>query len=184
MDIHTTGDPTLPVQVENAYHRTVAAAGSGALLRRAYVDNAGHCAFSPAERLGALNTLEDRITTGHWPDTDATALNNRAAVADPTPRPATSPTSPAPIRAPTISLTQPTAPAPGYTNRGRGLLLPGGPGFQDHGVLHPACSRWKAMAADAPSLIPSASTNRAGSAGQARGGPGPAATAGRGAGPA
>ncbi|MFI0776055.1 hypothetical protein [Streptomyces sp. NPDC021212] len=51
---------------------------------RPYVDNPGHCAFSPAERLGALNTLEDRITTGHWPDTDPTALNNRAAAADPT----------------------------------------------------------------------------------------------------
>ncbi|MFE9649322.1 hypothetical protein ACFYO0_35455 [Streptomyces sp. NPDC006365] len=84
MDIHTIGDPTLPVQVENAYHRAVTAAGSGALLRRAYVDNAGHCSFSAAERLGALNTLEDRITTGHWPDTDAAALNNRAAAADPT----------------------------------------------------------------------------------------------------
>lgn len=84
LDIHTIGDPTLPVQTENAYRRAVTAAGSAALLRQAYVDNAGHCAFSPAEQLGALQTLVDRITTGHWPDTDPAALNRRAAAADPT----------------------------------------------------------------------------------------------------
>ncbi|MFF4658937.1 hypothetical protein [Streptomyces sp. NPDC001381] len=59
------------------------ATGSGGLLRQAYVDNAGHCALSTAERLGALNTLEDHITTGRWPETDPTSLNSRATTADP-----------------------------------------------------------------------------------------------------
>lgn len=84
LSVHTIGDALVPVQTESALRRAVTAAGSSALLRQAYTDNAGHCTFSPAEQLAALHTLEDRLTTGHWPATDAGALNSRAAAADPT----------------------------------------------------------------------------------------------------
>ncbi|MFI7413031.1 alpha/beta hydrolase family protein [Streptomyces sp. NPDC049627] len=84
LTVHTTGDALVPVQAESALKRAVTAAGSAALLRQAYVDNAGHCAFSPAEQLAALHTLEDRIRTGKWVGTGPGALNSRAAAADPT----------------------------------------------------------------------------------------------------
>ncbi|WP_405740174.1 S9 family peptidase [Streptomyces sp. NBC_00028] len=84
LDIHTIGDALVPVQTESALKRAVTAAGSSRLLRQAYVDNAGHCTFSPAEQLGALHTLEDRIGTGKWPATDAASLNSRATEADST----------------------------------------------------------------------------------------------------
>ncbi|MDH6623906.1 pimeloyl-ACP methyl ester carboxylesterase [Streptomyces sp. LBL] len=83
-DIHTTGDALVPVQTESALRRAVAAAGEAPLLRQAYVDNAGHCTFSPAEQLAALHTLEDRITTGGWQATDPKALDAKATAADPT----------------------------------------------------------------------------------------------------
>ncbi|MEU1477952.1 alpha/beta fold hydrolase [Streptomyces sp. NPDC005760] len=84
LDIHTIGDPLVPVQTESALKRAVTAAGSSNLLRQAYVDNAGHCTFSTAEQLAALHTLEDRLTTGSWQGTDPASLNARATAADPT----------------------------------------------------------------------------------------------------
>ena len=84
LSVHTIGDPLVPVQTESALKRAVTAAGSGPLLRQAYVDNAGHCTFSPAEQLAALHTLEDRLTTGTWEGTDPASLNARATAADPT----------------------------------------------------------------------------------------------------
>ncbi|WP_329341924.1 S9 family peptidase [Streptomyces sp. NBC_00663] len=84
LSVHTTGDALVPVQTESALKRAVTAAGAPRLLRQAYVDNAGHCTFSPAEQLGALHTLEDRIGAGQWPATDAASLNSRATAADST----------------------------------------------------------------------------------------------------
>ncbi|GAA3780100.1 alpha/beta hydrolase family protein [Streptomyces phyllanthi] len=84
LSVHTIGDALVPVQTESALKRAVTAAGSSSLLRQGYVDNAGHCTFSPAEQLAALHTLEDRLTTGKWRGTDADSLNSRAAAADPT----------------------------------------------------------------------------------------------------
>lgn len=84
LSVHTIGDPLVPVQTESALERAVTAAGSGPLLRQAYVDNAGHCTFSPAEQLAALDALEDRLATGRWQGTDPASLNSRATAADPT----------------------------------------------------------------------------------------------------
>ncbi|PWI20140.1 hypothetical protein DI272_42775 [Streptomyces sp. Act143] len=83
LSVHTTGDALVPVQTESALKRAVTAAGASHLLRQAYVDNAGHCTFSPAEQLAALHALEDRIGSGAWRGVDAGALNSRAAAADP-----------------------------------------------------------------------------------------------------
>ncbi|MEU9060893.1 alpha/beta fold hydrolase [Streptomyces sp. NPDC048430] len=78
LDIHTTGDPLIPVQATSAHRRAVTASGASALLRQAYVENAGHCTFTPAEQVAALHKLDQRITTGHWGDTSAAALNAEA----------------------------------------------------------------------------------------------------------
>ncbi|MFE9647059.1 alpha/beta hydrolase family protein [Streptomyces sp. NPDC006365] len=84
LTIHTTGDALVPVQVESAYRRAATAGGSASLLRQAYVDNPGHCTFSPAEQTAALHTLEKRLTAGHWKGADPASLNATAAAADPT----------------------------------------------------------------------------------------------------
>jgi pimeloyl-ACP methyl ester carboxylesterase len=84
LTLHTTGDGLIPVQAESALRRAVTAAGSSHLLRQTYVENAGHCTFSPAEQLAALHALEDRVTTGRWKAVGPDALNARAAEADPT----------------------------------------------------------------------------------------------------
>ncbi|MEU4251555.1 alpha/beta hydrolase [Amycolatopsis sp. NPDC026612] len=79
LTIHTTADHLVPVEQENWYARRVRAAGRESLLRQAYVDAAGHCAFQPPETLAALHALESRIETGHWPDLRPERLNAAAA---------------------------------------------------------------------------------------------------------
>ncbi|WP_103349325.1 alpha/beta hydrolase [Amycolatopsis sp. CA-128772] len=77
--IHTTADHLVPVEQENWYAHRVRAAGREPLLRQAYVDAAGHCAFQPPETIAALHALESRIETGHWPDLRPERLNAAAA---------------------------------------------------------------------------------------------------------
>ncbi|WP_052863242.1 alpha/beta hydrolase family protein [Streptomyces niger] len=84
LDVHTTGDPLVPVQVTAVHRRAVTAAGSGGLLRQAFVDNAGHCTFTPAEQLAALHAVDRRIGTGRWDGTSPVDLNAEARRADPT----------------------------------------------------------------------------------------------------
>ncbi|GAA0441080.1 alpha/beta hydrolase [Streptomyces olivaceiscleroticus] len=84
LDVHTTGDPLVPVQVTSAHRRAVTAAGAGGLLRQGFVDNAGHCTFTPAEQLAALHTVDRRARTGRWGDTSPAALNAAARRSDPT----------------------------------------------------------------------------------------------------
>jgi len=80
--MHTTGDGLVVNTDEQAYRSIVNRAGNGALLREVFVHRAGHCAFTPAETVAALEALISRINTGHWasatnPDTlnaSATAL--------------------------------------------------------------------------------------------------------------
>jgi hypothetical protein len=81
LDIHTTDDQLVPVEQENWYGRQVARAGSGALLRQAYVGGTGHCAFQPAETIAALHAVEHRIDTGRWDRVTQPDALNAAAVA-------------------------------------------------------------------------------------------------------
>ncbi|HEV8556278.1 MAG TPA: hypothetical protein VGR06_07775 [Actinophytocola sp.] len=100
LTIHTTGDPLVPVQVEHAYADTVSAAGRTPLLRQAFVHRAGHCTFTTGEMLAALRTLERRIDTGRWSNTDPASLNRLAAVLDPAAPPAYLTYRPAPYPRP------------------------------------------------------------------------------------
>ena len=82
LSMHTTGDGLVVPQDETAYADVVRRAGNPNLLRQVFVHRAGHCAFTPAETVAALEALISRINTGHWasvtnPDTlnaSATAL--------------------------------------------------------------------------------------------------------------
>jgi pimeloyl-ACP methyl ester carboxylesterase len=83
LDIHTTSDQLVPVEQESAFADKVRDSGDSALLRQAYVARQGHCDFTTAEIVAALDTVNLRAATGHWGATTsaeslqatATALN-------------------------------------------------------------------------------------------------------------
>ncbi|MER5529377.1 alpha/beta hydrolase [Streptomyces sp. NPDC002677] len=81
LDMHTTADNLVPVQQENRFAARVRAAGDGALLRQAYVERQGHCAFTTAETVAALQALEHRVDTGSWDDAATPAALQRSATA-------------------------------------------------------------------------------------------------------
>jgi hypothetical protein len=80
LTLHTTGDGLVPVEDEKAYSTVVHEAGDSALLKEAFIHRAGHCEFTPAETITALQTLELRLTTGKWKDLTFSDLNHEANV--------------------------------------------------------------------------------------------------------
>ncbi|MGH8890735.1 MAG: alpha/beta hydrolase [Acidothermaceae bacterium] len=66
LDMHTVADQLVPVQQESFYAEQVRRAGSGELLRQAYVASVGHCNFSPAELVAGVQAVSQRIASGHW----------------------------------------------------------------------------------------------------------------------
>ena len=66
LSMHTTGDGLVVPPNESAYAAVVAAAGDQDLLRQVFVHRAGHCAFSAAETIAALQQLLNRLDTGSW----------------------------------------------------------------------------------------------------------------------
>jgi pimeloyl-ACP methyl ester carboxylesterase len=83
LTMHTTGDGLVVPENEQAYKAVVDRAGNGALLRQIFVDRAGHCAFTPAETITAVQTLENRLSTGRWNVPAPAALNADAAALGP-----------------------------------------------------------------------------------------------------
>lgn len=81
LDIHTIGDQLVPVEQETWYARQVRRAGSGWLLRQAYVRAAGHCNFTTAGTIAALRALELRLDTGRWASVSEPRRLNAAAAA-------------------------------------------------------------------------------------------------------
>jgi len=77
LTVSLTGDYAPTVTQTAAYRDVVADAGNADLLRQAFVRGPGHCAFSTAEITTAIRVAEERVRTGAWPDTDASALNER-----------------------------------------------------------------------------------------------------------
>jgi hypothetical protein len=82
LTVQTTGDPNIMPESDQAYASVVRPAGDAALLRETFVHRAGHCAFTPAETIAAMQILLRRLDTGRW---DAAALRpgamNAAAAA-------------------------------------------------------------------------------------------------------
>jgi len=66
LTMHTTGDGLVIPPNESAYAAAVGAAGDSAMLRQTFVDRAGHCAFTEAETVAALQVLLKRLDTGRW----------------------------------------------------------------------------------------------------------------------
>jgi pimeloyl-ACP methyl ester carboxylesterase len=72
LTMHTTGDGLVVPENEQAYQSVVDRAGDGRLLQQIFVHRAGHCAFTPAETISAVQVLLNRLGTGRW---DLAALN-------------------------------------------------------------------------------------------------------------
>ncbi len=66
LTMHTVGDGLVPVEEENAYATVVDEAKDFAELKQTYIHRAGHCEFTPAETITALQTLELRLSSGKW----------------------------------------------------------------------------------------------------------------------
>jgi pimeloyl-ACP methyl ester carboxylesterase len=75
LTLHTTGDGLVVVENESAYRQVVREEGNGEFLRRSFVARAGHCAFTPAETIAAVQALLERLATGKWGRVDASELN-------------------------------------------------------------------------------------------------------------
>jgi hypothetical protein len=84
LTLHTKGDGLVVVENETAYKDVVDRVDDNSrLLRQTFVDRAGHCAFTPAETIAAVETLLKRLETGHWPSIEADLLNGDAAALGP-----------------------------------------------------------------------------------------------------
>jgi pimeloyl-ACP methyl ester carboxylesterase len=83
LTLHTTGDGLVPVEDEQAYAGVVRSDGNNSLLREVFVHRTGHCAFTPAETIAALQTLVMRLDTGQWHGTDAATLESVAEALGP-----------------------------------------------------------------------------------------------------
>ena len=66
LTLHTTGDGLVLNSDEQAYRSVVQDAKNQQLLRQAFVHRAGHCTFTPAETIAALQALVTRLNTGNW----------------------------------------------------------------------------------------------------------------------
>lgn len=83
LTLHTTGDGLVPVENEWAYRSVVDDAHDRPMLRQTFVHRAGHCEFTPAETITALQALDLRLTTGVWKDLEVPKLNGDAALLGP-----------------------------------------------------------------------------------------------------
>jgi pimeloyl-ACP methyl ester carboxylesterase len=83
LTMHTTGDGLVVPENEQAYASAVKRAHKSALLRQVFVSRAGHCAFTPAETVTAVQTLENRMSTGQWNVPGPAGLNSAAAALGP-----------------------------------------------------------------------------------------------------
>ena len=83
LTLHTTGDGLVVVENESAYRQVVREDGNEALLRRTFVSRAGHCTFTPAETIAAVQVLLDRLDSGKWRNLDPAAMNAAAAALGP-----------------------------------------------------------------------------------------------------
>jgi hypothetical protein len=84
LDVHTVSDQLAPVPFEATYAQRVALAGSSPLLRQVYVNAIGHCNFTDADMVAAIDAMNNVVAARHWtPGVTITALNAAANALDP-----------------------------------------------------------------------------------------------------
>lgn len=70
LTMNNIGDNISTVASQTAYAEAVGRAGAADMLRQIYVESAGHCGFSAAEVVAAVETLQSRLLTQRWDDAD------------------------------------------------------------------------------------------------------------------
>ncbi|WP_328476181.1 prolyl oligopeptidase family serine peptidase [Actinoplanes sp. NBC_00393] len=80
LSLHTTGDGGAPPDQERWYAEQV---HNPADLRQLWVNRGGHCSFSAAEEITALQALLTKLDTGRWPDLRPSRLDAAAGRFDP-----------------------------------------------------------------------------------------------------
>ncbi len=70
LTVNNIGDNISTVAGQAAYQEAVDRAGASRMLRQTYVESAGHCGFSAAETIAAVETLQSRLLTKRWDDAD------------------------------------------------------------------------------------------------------------------
>ncbi|MFE5410857.1 alpha/beta fold hydrolase [Microbacterium sp. NPDC056569] len=75
------GDQISTVAQQNEYDTEVRRAGTQDLLRQVYVESAGHCAFTAAEQLAAVELLFQRLDTADWSNGEKPKRMNASAEA-------------------------------------------------------------------------------------------------------
>lgn len=76
--LHMLGDYQIPYTLVQGYSDLITKNNNDDLYRTAYVDSTGHCNFSAAESLAAVEIVIKRIDSGQWPVTDPDSLNDFA----------------------------------------------------------------------------------------------------------
>jgi hypothetical protein len=85
LDVHTVSDQLAPVPFEATYAERVALAGSSPLLRQVYANAIGHCNFTDADMVAAIDAMNNVVVQRHWtPGVTVTALNDAANALAPT----------------------------------------------------------------------------------------------------
>jgi hypothetical protein len=79
LDVHTVSDQLAPAPFEATYAQRVALAGSSPLLRQVYANAIGHCNFTDADMVAAIDAMNNLVVARHWtPGVTVTALNDAA----------------------------------------------------------------------------------------------------------
>jgi pimeloyl-ACP methyl ester carboxylesterase len=84
LDVHTVSDQLAPVPFEATYAQRVALAGSAPLLRQVYANAIGHCNFTDADMVAAIDAMSNVVAQHRWTSgVTVTALNDAANALDP-----------------------------------------------------------------------------------------------------
>ena len=70
LTVNNIGDNISTTASQSAYQNAAERAGAGHMLRQLYVESAGHCGFTAAETVAAVETLQARLLTKRWSDSD------------------------------------------------------------------------------------------------------------------
>ncbi|MCL4761547.1 MAG: hypothetical protein KJ018_07140 [Burkholderiales bacterium] len=67
--IHTVGDLSVPVNLVQGYDHAIRRNAKSDLYRTGIIEATGHCTFTAAESIAAIETLMERLDTGRWSST-------------------------------------------------------------------------------------------------------------------
>ena len=79
LTLHTTGDGGAITAQERWYAKQVSRRGEPSKLRNLWLERGGHCSFSPADEIVTLQSLLERIDSGHWPKLTPRRLDNQVS---------------------------------------------------------------------------------------------------------